>query len=160
MKLIFSFIMLLMLNKECNQKHSNPPETLASQEVLSNQEEKSLQFTYRVHTRGFFEILWLTKDSITLSKDIDLVKTESFNYPEQDWQELMTLLHGIDVKNLPNLEAPSQMHRHDAAAMTTLKVTIDEEAFETPIFDNGNPPKTIEAIVNKLLSIKSLVEKR
>src|SRR5690606_3316541 len=97
--------------------------------------------------------------SITISKDRDLIKTESFNYPESDWQELMTLLNEIDVKNLPNLEAPTKKHQYDGAAMTTLKVTMDEEEFETPIFDNGIPPKDIEAIVNKLLSIKSSVEK-
>jgi hypothetical protein len=130
-----------------------------SNEMSSNQEEKSMQLTYRVSTRGFFEILWITKDSITISKDRDLIKTTSYSYPESDWQELMTLVNVIDIENLPNLEAPTKKHQYDGAAMVTLKINVDDQEFETPIFDNGEPPKAIEAIVNKLLSIKSSVEK-
>jgi hypothetical protein len=148
-----------MLNKECDQKQNNTQETIASKEISSNQEEKSLQFTYKVMTRGFFEILWVSKNSISISKDRDLIKKSSYEFPESDWQELMALLNDIDIKSLPNLEAPTKKHQFDGAAMTTLKISVEGNEFETPIFDNGAPPKTIEAIVNKLLSIKTSVEK-
>jgi hypothetical protein len=147
-----------MLNKECDQKQNSSQEALASKELASNQDE-SIKFTYRASTRGFFEILWITKDSITISKDRDLIKTESFNYPESDWQELISLMNDLDLKNLENLEPPSKKFQYDGAAMATFKVHMENEEFETPGFDNGAPPKAIETIVNKLLSIKSAVEK-
>lgn len=158
MKLLFSLIAVLMLNKECNQKQSDSQETLALKETLSNQQTSGLKITYKVNTRGFFEILWIDKNSITLSKDRNLIKTSTYKYPEKDWQELTELLSTVDIKNLPNLEAPSQKFQWDGAAMTTLKISVDDEDYETPIFDNGNPPKAIESIVNKLLTIKKSVE--
>lgn len=159
MKIIFSLIVLLMLNKECDQKKMNSQNTLASKETTSNQETNSIKFTYRASTRGFFEIIWITKDTITISKDRDLIKTTSYSYPESDWQELMLLMNDLDLKNLENLEAPSKKFQYDGAAMATFKVNTNNEEFTTPGFDNGEPPKAIEAIVNKLLSIKNSVEK-
>jgi hypothetical protein len=148
-----------MLNKDCNQKQNNSQETLASKEINSNQEGNSIKFTYRASTRGFFEILWITKDTITISKDRDLIKRTSFSYPESDWDELMALMNDLDLKNLENLDAPSKKFQYDGAAMATFKVNTNNEEFTTSGFDNGAPPKAIEAIVNKLLSIKSSVEK-
>ena len=158
MKILFSLIAVLMLNKECEQKQNNSLETLASKEIASNQ-DKSVKITYRASTRGFFEILWITKDTITISKDRDLIKTESYSYPYSDWQELMSLMNDLDLKNLENLEAPSKKFQYDGAAMATFKIDTDDEEFTTPGFDNGEQPKAIEAIVNKLLSIKNSVEK-
>lgn len=158
MKILFSLIAVLMLNKECEQKQNNSLETLASKEIASNHQDKSVKITYRASTRGFFEILWITKDSITISKDRDLIKTTSYSYPESDWQELMSLMNDLDLKNLENLEPPSKKFQYDGAAMATFKVNMENEEFVTPGFDNGTPPKTILSIVNKLLSIKSSVE--
>ncbi len=148
-----------MLNKECDQKQSNAKENLISKEISSNQKEQKTQLTYHAISRGYFEKITISKDEISISKDRDYKKIASYSYPESDWQELMALLDEIDIRNLENIEVPSKKFQFDGAAITTFKVNTGKDEYTTPGFDNDNPPKAIEVIVNKLLSIKNSVEK-
>jgi hypothetical protein len=36
---------------------------------------------------------------------------------------------------------------------------MKEDTYETQIFDHGHPPKTISALVNKVLSLKEMMSK-
>jgi hypothetical protein len=57
------------------------------------------------------------------------------------------------------LEAPTSLRNHDGAAIATLGVSKDKEETISNSFDHGHPPKAIEALVNKVLSIKKIHEK-
>src|SRR5690606_11073355 len=100
MKLLFGFIALLMLNKECDQKQTDI-QNIDNQEAKIDQKE-SLQFSYKVLSRGFFEMIWVTKETISISKDRNLIEVSRYDCPSEDWDELLALLKDISIEDLPN----------------------------------------------------------
>jgi hypothetical protein len=72
----------------------------------------------------------------------------------EDWEALESLLKAIDVENLNRLKAPTDKRLYDGAPHATLSVIKGDVEMMTPTFDHGTPPKEIEALVNKVLSIK------
>ena len=153
---------MMMLTKECDQKQikttSQDPMT-EDVTTNSNREQGELMLTYEATTRGFFEIIWITKDSISFSNDRAMEVKKTIACPAEDWNELMELYSTVDINTLPELEAPSKDYQFDGAAMATLKVNANEDEFKTNIFDHGRPPKTILLLVNKVLSMKKIAEK-
>lgn len=145
-----------MLNSECDNNKSNGT-TLNSEQSKAMQDTTTI--TYEATTRGFYEIIWISKDSISLTNDRNHKEKVSIPTPKNDWEELMNLLENIDLPTLPNLEAPTAMRHHDGAPFATLMVTQNKQETKTENFDHGHPPKPIEALVNKVLSMKEIVKK-
>lgn len=157
-----SILAIVLLTKECDQKQLQTiSENNATEEFLrvSKQEQDSLAFTYRTSTRGFFEIIWVNKDSISFAKERDFKDKVTFACPEKEWDELMGLYTALDTKILPELEPPSTTFRHDEKPMATLKIDTKDESYITNGFDHGRPPKLINELVNKLISMKEEVQK-
>ena len=160
MKVLFSLLAILILNKECEQnKSADTSETTMNSEKTSNVAQDNTIIWYEATTRGFYEKIWVTKDSITVTNDRDLIEKTSFTTQSADWNELTTLLKEVDLKALPELEAPTSLRHHDGAAFATLGVTKDKAEIISNSFDNGYPPKAIEAVVNKVLSMKAKHQK-
>ena len=148
MKFVFSLLFMFIFSNEC---HHN------SQNFFLTQDE--ISFTYEASTRGFYEITEITKDSILFSTDRNLKEVEASKCNNEDWNELIKLLKEIDVKTLSKLESPTSKHQVDAAAMATFTVKINDDIYETNVFDHGNPPKPISSLVNKVLSMKEMMSK-
>jgi hypothetical protein len=64
------------------------------------------------------------------------------------------------LQSLEKLKAPSTDSYRDAALAATLTLEKDGQNISTPTFDHGNPPKEIEALVNKLLAVRKNAEKQ
>lgn len=158
MKLLFSLLAIVIINTECdNNKFDDTKTNLNSEQSKEMQDATTI--TYEATTRGFYEIIWISKDSISFSNDRNQIEKVSFPTPENEWDELMTMLNKVDIKSLPNLEAPTAMRHYDGAPFATLMVTQNKLETKTESFDHGHPPKPIETLVNKVLSIKEMVKK-
>ncbi len=144
MKMLFSLVVLVVLSKDCNQQD---PQT-------SMELQDDMTIIYEASTRGFFEKIWVTKDLISFSSDRSLKEVAGTKCNSKDWDTLVTLIKDINIEGLPELEAPSKMYQVDGAAMATLTVKINDETYQTKVFDHGHPPKTIAKLVNKVLSMK------
>lgn len=147
MKILFSLFVLIFLSKDCNQQH---PQTL-----IEFQDE--LTIIYEASTRGFYEKIWINKDSVSFSNDRSLNRVSVSKCKVEEWNTLAELLNEINLKELPDFEAPSKNYQVDGAAMATLTIELNDETFQTKIFDNGNPPKAIFKLVNKVLSMKEMM---
>jgi hypothetical protein len=162
MKLLFSLLTILMLNKECDQKKTMD----ATNEAATNSEnspkimQDDAKISYEASTRGFYEKIWVGRDSITVTADRNHKSSMSYPTPEKDWNELMTLLKDVDIEEMPNLESPTKMRHYDGAAHATLTVGKGESETQSNSFDHGHPPKAIEPVVNKVLSMKKMYEKK
>lgn len=110
--------------------------------------------TYNTVTRAAFEYSRISKSNIAISTDSSLMQIANYNCEENDWEELAALIKAVDLVTFQNLKAPSEKHVFDGAAHATLAIQIGDIEYMTPAFDHGNPPKEIEALVNKVLSIK------
>lgn len=124
--------------------------------IRAKKVQDKIKITYETSTRGFFEIIWISQDSISFSKDRSLKVLETSNCPKKEWNGLLQLLQNIDIKSLEKLEAPSKKFQYDGAVMATLKIESEGNDYTTNIFDHGNPPEEIKELVNKILSMKKI----
>ena len=118
------------------------------------------QITYQALSRGVFEYIQISKSEITISSDRNLKEMDSYTCSKSDWDALKTLLENIDVEKLDQLKAPTDKRLYDGAAHANLSVIKGDVEMRSSTFDHGYPPKEIEAIVNKVLSIKEKVTKQ
>ena len=160
MKILFILLALGILNKECDQKQiANTPKNTINPEKSSTVNQEDITVSYEATTRGYYEKIWVTKDSLIVTNDRDNVKKISNVTPVSEWNELMELLKTVDINELPNLEAPTSMRHYDGAAIATLGITQNKLEIKSNSFDHGHPPKVIELLVNKVLSMKEMYEK-
>ncbi|MCK8480291.1 hypothetical protein [Psychroserpens algicola] len=162
MKFILCFIFMLISAKECDSKTAQKS-TNTTSEVTALQSKKTSQIdtkiTYQASTRGFFLKIWIEGDLIMVSKDNSLKSFETYPFPSEQKEAFLNLLSAIDKTELTTLETPSTTFQHDAAAMAWLEISDEEGSYRTKVFDHGNPPESIKEIVEKIQSLKSMVEK-
>lgn len=116
--------------------------------------------TYETTSRGFYEYISISKSNIAISNDRGLQSVSNYSCEESDWDALNNLIENTDLEALQMLKAPSDKRLSDAAAEATMAIKIGDVLYSSPAFDHGNPPKEIEALVNKMLSIKEKVLKQ
>lgn len=159
MKLLFSVLALLTLNKECEQNKTSVMSDAVNTEKIADTTQNISAISYEASTRGFYERVWITKDSITITTDRDHVNKMTYTTLENDWNDLMQLLKDVNIEAMPELESPTAMRHYDGAPFASLFVTQGDTETQSNSFDHGHPPKAIEAVVNKVLSIKAKHEK-
>lgn len=173
MKFIISLFTLVILTGSCNSskemiaesktpitesKPSEKMETTKSIEIGDSY--NTMAITYQSLSRGSFDHIQISKNEVLLSKDSSLKDMEQHRCEEKDWTELQGLLKSIDIETLPKLKAPTSQRLFDGAASATLSVRQGDMLIMTPSFDHGQPPKSIENLVNKVLSIKEKATKK
>ncbi len=119
-----------------------------------------LNIIYNATTRGFFERIWIEGSTLRYTTDRALEDIREYEIPKEHLEELITIYGQTEIEALPDLEPPSKAFAYDGAAMGTLEVTEGELVYKTKIFDHGNPPKPINKLVTKVLSIKETLEKQ
>lgn len=151
MKILFGLLALIIVTKECDsnelKSENNASSKTALQDTVSN-------ITYTTQSRGSFEEISISKEGVAISKSNDSNAKTIYKIGEKDWQELMALVSEVPLEKLSRLEAPTDKRLYDGAAMANLKLSKDGKIVETPTFDHGYPPKAIENLVNKVLSVR------
>ena len=165
MKFLFGLLTLLVLNKECDNKNTatttNTDTTEQTQRMANSDiSQDVMTITYEANTRGFYEKVWITQEAINTTTSRNQKSELHKACPKADWDELMRLVSEINIADLASLEAPSKAFQYDGAAMATLKVTQGDTVYTTPLFDHGNPPKTIAKVVKKVLSLNEMIKKQ
>ncbi|MFD1062718.1 hypothetical protein ACFQ1Q_05625 [Winogradskyella litorisediminis] len=174
MKFIFSLLTIVMLADSCNAPKqamqdseksleqntalNKTPITTDKQKAFSQNED--LVVSYKASARGYTKYIAVSEKAVKLSSDYSLQKMETYNCDNADWEAIKTLVKNINPKEFMSLKAPSDKHTFDGAAHTTLTVIIGDVAHVTPTFDEGNPPKEIKELVNKVLAIGAKVKKQ
>lgn len=158
MKFLVCLLVMLVSAKECENKKSTLNDS-NNEKAEMRVSQEPLKIAYRASTRGFFEVIEIEGDSIFFTKDYNLKKIDKAILPQEDKASLLNLLSGIDINGLTQLDPPSKTHQYDAAPAAFLKITKGGEEFMTPSFDHGKPPKAINELVEKILSLKTLFEK-
>lgn len=120
---------------------------------------QDLIFVYEVSSRGFYQQTKVSKEALEFSEDKATTQGEVYTVSDSDWDELMNLLKGIDVKDLQNLDSPTNYRAVDGAAIATFSVTLKGETFKTSMFDKGYPPIEIKPLVEKMVSMRAIVAK-
>jgi len=125
----------------------------AGKNTVANYENKT-QVKYQALSRNSFDFILISKSNILISKDKNLQNVNTYLIETEDWEAINKLIEAIDAETIQDLKPPSTKHQFDGAPHTTLAIIHGDVEYITPTFDHGNPPQTIEALVNKVLSIK------
>jgi len=115
---------------------------------------------YQTISRGAFNYIKISDTKVSLSYDRNLKTFSDYNCSSSDRDELTQILNKVDLKTISQLKAPTDKRLFDGAPIATLTVISNKEEFTSQSFDHGHPPKEIEAIVNKVLSIKENATKK
>lgn len=121
---------------------------------LFAQEEPVEQIEYRSLSRGYREIIQISRDSIFVEKG----NLYSSTMPEkvgratgsEEWEELMDALSGLRPEELPELQAPSKAHTFDGARHSTITVTTGSETYQTPVFDNYRAHARLQQLMDTI----------
>ncbi len=144
MKTIIFILALFFLNNGSPQ-HKEMTTTIGS-------------ITYEAHTRGSFfecnatiEVISVTTKGHSKNTDVTLMR-------DSDWAMLLKLTKKIDLKAMQNLEPPSTGNYSDRAAIAILKIEKDDTIYQSGTFDDGNPPKELKPLIDKMLALTETVE--
>lgn len=124
------------------------------------QDNYSDAITYKAQSRGSFSFIQITGKELLFSEDASLQNVRTYTCEEKDINEIARLLKAVDRETFQKLEAPTAKRLYDGAAHATLAIRQGDVEIITPTFDHGHPPQEIEALVNKVLSIKESVVKQ
>ena len=142
MKILILILSFIFIDSQCSE----------SKELQNN-----ISFEYTVVTRGYYKKILIKNKTVSIFKKREsppTVKTCS----EETWKRINDMLKSVDLEQLRTLESPSENRFVDAAAIANLKITHNGKTYKTESFDDGNPPKEIDALVKEILSIAQNVE--
>ncbi|MCT4629798.1 hypothetical protein [Winogradskyella sp.] len=175
MKFLFSLFTLVMLTGSCNSTKDIVSDSNKSEQTTASKPSREVQnsksdivkdnynkvfIIYQANSRGSFEYIQISETEIKITKDRELKNLNSHECKKEDWEALQKLLKGVDVENLDALKAPTDKRLYDGAAHATFSVIKGDVKMTSPTFDHGAPPKEIEALVNKVLSITESISKQ
>jgi hypothetical protein len=146
MKLFLACFSLITLATNCNSK-----KTALNKENTSQQTDVTIY--YSAHTRGFFQELILTQNSLTEFKDYKKLNPISKNLGVKEWDKCMQLLAEINVATLPNLKSPTNFRQYDGAPFAQLSVIQKGDTIQSSHFDHKYPPAEIKPLVEYILSL-------
>lgn len=107
---------------------------------------------YESMSRGFFKKIIIENNTVSIQNTRDeLPKTASIT--SEEMQLLAEAYKEINLKELPNLKAPSEKRFYDGAPITNLEVRTNDQVYRSTEFDGGSPPAAIEKLVNVILKI-------
>lgn len=116
------------------------------------QDKKKPVVIYDSNTRGFHFKLSVYEEYFMLAKQRGAIG-EKFELNADDLKEIKNLISKLQLTELSKLEAPTKLRHHDGAPHTSVTVFQGEEEYRSSTFDGGHPPKELEALVNKILSL-------
>jgi len=67
---------------------------------------------------------------------------------------LATILAGLDVAAIEDLQAPSKRYQFDGAMVTSLAIKSEGKTHRSVTFDDDNPPEELKELVNYLLGMR------
>ena len=161
MKLIICLAFMLISAKECDKNKTQMSDNMApetSSELAEMRMQEQVKVAYRASTRGFFQLIEIDGDSIMITNDYNLKDIKKYALPKEEKEAFSKLMSELDVSKLGDIESPSKTHQYDAAPAAFLKVTKGDEVYMTQSFDHGKPPKTLDPIIEKILSLKTMFE--
>ena len=107
---------------------------------------------YDSHTRGYHFTLTVYDNYATVIKEYN-GKPTRIEVQEEDVTALKDIVSKLSLKDINTYEAPTKKRHYDGAPHTTISVFSNSEKFSSQSFDGGFPPKALEVLVNKVLSL-------
>lgn len=113
---------------------------------------------YEASTRGFFERIEITPDSIKKTNNRGKTNYAFKDCKKEDWNTITSMIQPINLEEMEALEAPSGKRLYDGAAHATVVIIEGDIKYRSVTFDHKNPPATLKPLVNQILSLAESIE--
>lgn len=161
MKLILIILSTLTLNSCGASKKTSSSENITLKEVKTKDTKLIEEVTqtdpiaiYDSHTRGYHFTFTVYETYATVTKEYQ-GKPKKVSVIESDIADLKKIIAGISVDKIGTYEAPTKKRHYDGAPHTTISIFEKGEKYKSQTFDGGFPPKALEVLVNKVLSLSA-----
>jgi hypothetical protein len=122
--------------------------------LLAQNNIKNAQIEYTANTRGFYQKIWITNQTIAISSDRnDTVMPTATKIALKDWKFLTVEFKKLKLAGLSKLKPPTAKRQYDGAAIADLKIIQNGKTYQTESFDNGYPNIKIKKFVDKITSL-------
>ena len=78
----------------------------------------------------------------------------------KDWEEIVAFVDKLNIKTLHEIETTNVESAVDRARIANVVVTLNNKQYESASFDEGNSPKKLEPLINKILALAKTVEQQ
>jgi hypothetical protein len=126
----------------------------ASNELKETQEKNNPLAVYDSHTRGYHYTLTVYDTYATVLKEYKGTPRK-VTVEAKVIDELKKIIENVSVDKIGTYEAPTKKRYYDGAPITTIAIFRKGEKFTSQAFDGGFPPKALEVLVNKVLSLSA-----
>jgi heat shock protein HslJ len=144
---------LTLLNEKVSLIKASKTDISPKQKMVGEHYNTS-SVTYKAIGRGNFNHIEISKDKIIVSTDRNLKEVSEYVYNKSEWSVIEKMINNTNLSNLSMLIAPTDKRLFDGAAIASLTIRKGDVVATSSSFDHGHPPKEIEDLVNKVLSIK------
>jgi len=120
----------------------------------------NVSFEYEAMTRGSYNKVVVTSDSVVTIKDRDMKNVTTGKISKADWSSLVSSLDKVNINTIQDLKSPTNKRQYDGALMANLVITKDGKTYQSAGFDHGEPPAEIGPIVNKIIALSDLKYKK
>lgn len=123
----------------------------------SSEELKSLKrdmvIEYEAKTRGSISKLIVRKDSLIVMEEFRNEGVYYYPLASKDWDNIVKEAQKIDPEKVKSYKAPSKKRDVDAARAAQIKVIHNDKIYDSNVFDEGNPPAELKALVDKVADL-------
>lgn len=155
MKIITILLVTVFLNA-CGGSKEVATNAVSDAETEMNKETAKVQnddmiIEYTEQTRGFYKMIRITPEMVSSKfKHDGAAETRPCN--KSLWSSLMIEMNTLNLKQMPELEAPSKAFQFDGAAMANLTITKDGQTYTSATFDAGKPHDKIASLISEILA--------
>ena len=107
---------------------------------------------YESMSRGYFKKITIENAQVAVQNAREEMATIT-KISSEEMKMLEEAYKAIDVKELPNLKAPTEKRFYDGAPITNLEVKISDQIYRSADFDGGTPPAEIKNLIDTILKI-------
>jgi len=119
--------------------------------------QKIVSYEYAINTRDYNFSIVVDKDSIKEVSDVKISKNEfsTDTYPTSPelWNALEKGSERITLKEISKLESPTNKRQFDGAMFANLTLITKDTAYNSAVFDHGQPPIMLKTVVDSLVSL-------
>jgi heat shock protein HslJ len=116
---------------------------------------KKTKLTYTVATRGFKKTISYVAGTLQVIQDFPKKPVKEYKLTDQEQTEIESLIEQMNNIAIDKLKVPSNKNQVDGALAAYFSLSSDKQTVKAPIFDDGNPPVELKAIIEKLVALSN-----
>lgn len=120
------------------------------------QNDPIIKVEFQSLSRGYFEKVTITQDSLTIRKSENRGSAERViprSLSKKEWKSLLKDLSLVNLSEMPTLKSPTVKRTYDGARHSSIVIYTANNQYEH-LFDDENPHLELQALMNCIIHIR------